>query len=443
MLPETKKNYQNLADSQWVVAQRGDQAIRLIMDWLKRDKDDHCTLDQYLKYHVPDVERRIYAAHQKDFVLRHNLLYLRVTPQKSNEDVLVFVVPGLKHQAVIDGCHHYLGHQGRDRMLSLLKERFWWPGMAQRMMMSVRNCRKCRIFKAKPQIPPMEPILYTEPLDLVYIDYLSMEVTVGVTEKPVMKNVLVVEDHFTRFTQAYVTNNHTTCTMAHVLYSEFFSVFGFPRQLMSDQVSEFTGQVISELCDLLGITKIRTLPYHPQTNGAVERVHQTLRRMIAKMEPEKRVKWHSHLGPILIAYNATQSLVTGYLPYFLKFGRRPRLPVDLLFLTVRWDENSRTTDEYVTSLYDKLKSALASARDATLLEAQRQKWLYDRRAGAAELHPGDKVLVKLDAFRGQRRKLKNQWGDALYMVVKCVADGIPAYEVENDANKKRQVLHRA
>ena len=82
-------------------------------------------------------------------------------------------------------------------------------------------------------------------------------------------------------------------------------------------------------------------------------------------------------------------------------------------------------------------------RDTALLEVQRQKWLYDRRAGAVELHPGDKVLVKLDAFRGQRRKLKNRWGDALFTVVKRVADRIPAYEVKNDMNKKRQVLHRA
>ena len=232
------------------------------MDWLKRNKDDHRTLDQYLKHQVPDAECHIYTARQKDFVLRHNLLYLRVTPKKSNEDVLVFVVPGLKCQAVIDGCHHYLGHQGRDRMLSLLKERFWWLGMAQRMMMSIRNCPKCCIFEAKPQIPPMEPMLCTEPLDLVHIDYVSMEVMVGVTEKPVVKNVLVVEDHFTRFTQAYVTNNHTACTTARILYNEFFSVFGFPRRLMSDQAFEFTGQVISELCDLLGVTKIRMSPYH-------------------------------------------------------------------------------------------------------------------------------------------------------------------------------------
>ena len=159
------------------------------------------------------------------------------------------------------------------------------------------------------------------------------------------------------------------------------------------------------------------------------------------MDPDKRAKWPSHLGPILIAYNTTMSLITGYLPYFLMFGCQPRLPVDLLFPTVRQDENSRTTDEYITSLYDKLKSALASARDTAILEAQRQKRLYDRKARVVELHLGDKVQVKLDAFGGEWRKLKNRWGDTLHTVVKCVADGIPAYEVENDANKKRQVLH--
>ena len=81
---------------------------------------------------------------------------------------------------------------------------------------------------------------------------------------------------------------------------------------------------------------------------------------------------------------------------------------------MRQDENTRTTDEYVTSHYDKLKLALALARDTTILEAQRQKRHYDRKAGVVELHPGDKVLVKLDAFRGQWQKLKNWWRCPLY-----------------------------
>ena len=62
VLAETKKNYQNLADSQWVVAQRGDRAIRLVMEWLRRRKDDNRTLDQFMKHQVPDAERHIYAA---------------------------------------------------------------------------------------------------------------------------------------------------------------------------------------------------------------------------------------------------------------------------------------------------------------------------------------------------------------------------------------------
>ena len=72
MLAEMKKNYQNLADSQWVVAQWGNQAIRLVMDWLRRRKDDNWTLDQYMKHQVPNAEHHIYTAHQKDFILRHN-----------------------------------------------------------------------------------------------------------------------------------------------------------------------------------------------------------------------------------------------------------------------------------------------------------------------------------------------------------------------------------
>ena len=81
MLAETKKNYQNLADSQWVVAQQGDRAIRLVMNWLRRRKDDNRTLDQFMKHEASDAECHIYAVCQKDFLLLRNLLYLKVMPK--------------------------------------------------------------------------------------------------------------------------------------------------------------------------------------------------------------------------------------------------------------------------------------------------------------------------------------------------------------------------
>ena len=158
---------------------------------------------------------------------------------------------------------------------------------------------------------------------------------------------------------------------------------------------------------LLGIEKIRTTPYHPQTNGSAERVHQTLQRMIGKLDPEKRRKWPEHIGSVLMAYNATRSLVTGYSPYFLMFRRRLRLPVDLLFLTLNNREWTRTIDKYVKALCEWLRECLKLAQESATKEANRQKQLYDRRVRAVELHPGDHVLVCLDAFRGQRRKLKN------------------------------------
>ena len=85
-------------------------------------------------------------------------------------------------------------------------------------------------------------------------------------------------------------------------------------------MTEFCGKVIAAMCSLLGAEKIRTTLYHPQTNGPAERVHQTLQLMIGKLDREKRKKWPAHIGSIIIAYNSTRSLVTGYSPYYLMFG---------------------------------------------------------------------------------------------------------------------------
>ena len=125
------------------------------------------------------------------------------------------------------------------------------------------------------------------------------------------------------------------------------------------------------------------------------------------------------------------------------FGRRPRLPVDLLFLTVNNREWIHTIDEYVKALYEWLRECLKLAQESATKEANRQKRLYDRRVGAVELHPGDCVLVHLDAFRGQCKKLKNQWGDDIHTVIDRKADGIHVYEVKNECTGKKKVLHQA
>ena len=100
-------------------------------------------------------------------------------------------------------------------------------------------------------------------------------------------------------------------------------------------------------------------------------------------------------------------------------------------------------DSYVTALYDHLHLAIGKAKATAEKEAKRFKRIYDRRAGAIALHPGDKVLIRLDSFVGQRRKLKNQWGSQIHTVVRHVADGVPTYVVRNNHSGGKLVLHRA
>ena len=329
------KNFRNLANQDWITAQSMDPIIPHVIKWIQWLRKDHSKLEEYLVGVASYYERRFYAAWQKEFTLQDNLLYLQVTPTNSQDMAPVFVIPTADRQAAIDSCHCSAGHQDHNRTLSLIKERFWWPGMSQALLKAVVNCGRCIQYEAKGQLPPMQPIICTEPMELVHIDYVRMEVTVATDKKPIVRNVLVVIDHFTRYVQAFVTKNHTARTTARVLYNNYFSVFGFPQRLMSDQGTEFCGKVIAAMCSLLGVEKIRTTPYHPQTNGSAERVHQTLQRMIGKRDPEKRRKWPAHIGSIIIAYNSTRSLVTGYSPYYLMFRQRPRLPIDLLFLMRR------------------------------------------------------------------------------------------------------------
>ena len=286
------KNFRKLTNLDWVESQRRDLVIPTVINWIKWPSGDKRTLAESLAGVASGYNKHFYAACQKEFILHDNLLYLQVTPINSQDLAPVFVVPADDQQAAIDACHRTAGHQGQDCTLSLMKERFWWPGMSQALLRAIATCGRCIQYEAKGQLPLMQPIICTEAMELVHIDDIGMEVTVATQKKPVVKNVLVVVDHFTCYVQAFVTKNHTAMTMARVLYKNYFSVFGFPQHLMSDQGTKFCGKVIAAMCSLLSIEKIWTTPYHPQTNGSAERVHQMLQCMIGKLDPEKQRKWH-------------------------------------------------------------------------------------------------------------------------------------------------------
>ena len=189
-----------------------------------------------------------------------------------------------------------------------------------------------------------------------------------------------MQDHFSKYIVAYVVKDQTAHTATKTLRNGYFGLFGAPAYLISDQGKAYTSHLITNLCELYGMQKLRTSPYHAQTNGQVERMNQTIIHMISKLEQDKKAHWSEHLPEMLSSYNSMCSAVTGYSPYFLLFGRKARMPVDYLFPTLCDLPHQTKMEVFVTAMQKRLKEAFAVARHLTSQEAAKQWHYYDHKA---------------------------------------------------------------
>ena len=195
----------NLMGLDWKSLQENNPIIQHVLKWkchnsnknAKKDKNaDRCTLEEYLLTVVNLHDAKAYGDRQKDFNLLNDMLFINDTPKGSTDMVLLFIVPASKYQVALDLCHRNVGHQGRDRTYSLLQERFWWPKMRMQMMMTLQNCKKCKVYEKKDPKAPLCTIAAMGPMDLIHIDLVGMEVTVETKKKPVVQKILVVTNHF-------------------------------------------------------------------------------------------------------------------------------------------------------------------------------------------------------------------------------------------------------
>ena len=136
---------------------------------------------------------------------------------------------------------------------SLLRERFYWPGMQTEAMQHVQQCTRCLRRKTPSHVAPLQPIHVTQPLELVHMDYLSLEPSKGNIE-----NVLVITDHFTRYALAYPSKTQTAQATARILWDNFICHYGFPEKFISDQGRNFESDLIKELCKIAGVKKLHT-----------------------------------------------------------------------------------------------------------------------------------------------------------------------------------------
>ena len=418
----------------WVKLQRNDPNLSVIIKLIESDQ-----LFKRKLHRKDSSEVKALLRNRKSLKLFKDILYRKsYTDNSSSRKVLwQLVVPKAYRARALAGCHDDVGHQGRMRTISLLRERFFWPGMQEEATQYVVKSSRCLRRKTTPQVAPLQPIYVTQPLELVHMDCLSLEPSKGNIE-----NVLVITDHFTRYALAYPSKTQTAQATARILWDNFICHYGFPEKFISDQGRNFESDLIKELCKIAAVKKLHTTPYHPQGNGQCERFNSTLCNMLGTLSEEEKSDWKSYPGCMTHAYNCTKHASTTYSPYFLMFGRHPRLPIDVEFGLPKHncgDYSSKS--RYVQKLRRRLNYAYKKASKYSDQQAQKYKSSYDKSIKGPQLQEKDIVLVKVVAHKG-RHKLQDKWEPEEYVVIEQPIAGTPVYKVQPVNGGNIRTLHR-
>ena len=364
---------------EWRKAQGLDPAIAAVRKIIANN-----TLSQRRPSSKDDPELKTYLHQRPKLKLRNGILYRHVdTSQRPDRNNMQLCLPKPYRKEALEGYHDNVGHFGLDRTLDLLRDRFYWPHMMEEAKEYVNTCRRCQMAKGRQQLAPVQLYHAAAPMELVHMDYLTTEH--GRTGRDV--NILIITDHYSRFAQAVQTTNQTSHTTAQAAYNHFFSKYGFPEKIVTDQGTNFESHLFKNLCKVANITKLRTTSYHPQGNGNSERFNSTLINMIKTLGYEQKVKWTTHLNTLCSAYNSTVHSSTGFSPYWLMMGRKPRLGVDLNLGNNLPEHGPSSSSRYVQDLERRLHWSYKLAQRHMEKQAAKAKKYYDRRVRCSKLEP--------------------------------------------------------
>ena len=202
-------------------AQEVDAVLATCQKWLRAHRDTppqkrDALLKKYLGNQADTEEGHTLFHMHNSLVLSKGLLYISTMPKEEIEEVFAFLVPTSQCTVVLNGVHHYAGHQVQQRMLALVQECFWWPMMAEDCKALVWGCLRCCAFEGVAHKAPLCPIRVHAPLELVHVDFTSMESTMELNKPPSIKNVLVITGHFTHYALAVITKDQMAKTVVRV-----------------------------------------------------------------------------------------------------------------------------------------------------------------------------------------------------------------------------------
>ena len=350
---------------------------------------------------------------------------------------LQLLVP-LKHRAELLSLAHenpLSGHFAATKTRERIERDFWWPNLPADVKMHCDSCTTCAM--ARPRRPakaPMgTPVLATEPFSSVSVDIVGPILPASAQGH---RYILTVVDQATRYPDAVPLRHIDSATVADALISVFSHV-GYPRQLTSDNGTQFTSAMFTKFLELLGTQHHRTPVYHAQSNGLVERFNGTLKNVLKKLTADRPRDWHRYLPILLFAYRDACQASTGFSPFELVFGHRVRGP--LTFLKECWTsqeaatEEEREVHEYLHEFKNRLRETCALAHDNLAKAHLRQKQVFDKKSRMRTLKPGDSVLIFLPT---SKKKLMMKWQGPHKVISR-----LGAYTYKVDVKRTNQIYH--
>ena len=304
----------------------------------------------------------------------------------------LYYIPSSIVEQLLNSYHttHWAGHFGFRRTYGKLIERYWWPKMKMDIREYIHQCSKCQQFNIDRRKPPgflhpIEPPL--GPFQLIGIDYTG---PFPITSSG-NKYVLAITDYFTKWVVAIPLSNQTAQTTADALYQYWICQFGVPKRILSDQGTHFCNYLMAAITHILGCHHLKSTPYHPQTNGVIERFNSTFERQLAKLTSAYENEWDIHVHSVVFAYNTGIHATTGFSPFELLFGRKPMLPADL----TRPEYILPKPHDYFNHFKKTLRIYHRNAKDNIVKNQEIYKKRFDQQRANPVHTVGDYVLKKL------------------------------------------------
>ena len=328
----------------------------------------------------------------------------------------VFLVPTGMQDEVMAGCHDCLtaGHLGQKKTLDRVKRSFIWHELSTDVGIYVCSCPTCNKNK-KSTIKPkarLGSFRAEAPMERVHMDIL------GPFPPSESGNwyILLMVDQFTKWVEIHAIPDQTAvCTARIAVYN--FSQFGTPLQIHTDQGKNFDGHVMNALCSLYRITKTRTTPYRPSSNGQAERYNRLLLQLSRCFQWAREKTWDEDLQLLAGAIRAMKNRATGFSANMLMLGHEVIQPIDVLFGAALKGESAEEPGPYLKHLRESLREIHSMAASKLRSQMQYQKCTYDLRLQEHHYEVGDFMFRHRDACKvGSSKKLNSIWMGPLVVV---------------------------